>query len=194
MTEPGIPHVVFAAGGALETAFLPQRLFDLRADFAVRVSVALSPGALDFVTETAIGAVAGAPPYLQNREMDPSGLPRHVVLAEADWLVLVPATARIVAECALGIVSCPVTRLFAFFPKDKVCVAPAIHPKMDLRVYSPYLTRLRQLGCAVVGGADAFASWADVQGFVAPKLSRRAPAAGPVLLGDLGSSGKTPAK
>jgi len=185
MTEPAALHVVFAAGGALETAFLPKRLFDLRADHHVRLSVALSSGALDFVTVPAMSAVVGAPAYTTNADLDGTGVPRHLRLAEADWLVVHPATARVVAECALGIVSCPVTRLFAFFPKDRVCIAPAIHPRMDLRLYAPHLARLRELGCAVVGGDDAFASWSDVRGFLSTKLERRAPSRGPLLLSDL---------
>lgn len=187
MAESREPHVVFAAGGALETAFLPQRLFDLRADHRVALTVALSAGALDFVTPTAMSAVAGSTVYLASTELDPAGVPRHLRLAEAHMLVVYPATARIVAECALGIVSCTVTRLFAFFPKDRVCIAPAIHPKMDARIYAPHLARLRELGCAVVGGEDAFASWADVLAHVTPALERRALTLGrkPVLLSDL---------
>lgn len=187
MVESREPHLVIAAGGALETAFLPKRIFDLRADHRVSLSVALSPCALDFVTPTAIGAVAGSKPYLANDDLDASGMPRHLRLAEADRLVVYPATARIVAECALGIVSCAVTRLFAFFPKERVVVAPAIHPMMDMRIYAPHLARLRELGCTVVGAEDAFASWADVLAHLAPALERRAfgLARGTVRLSDL---------
>lgn len=187
LAEPRTPWVVFAAGGALETAFLPKRIFDLRADRLLRTSVAVSRGALEFVTKVAMAAVSGGPIYEASAELDGHGVPLHTRLSEADLLVLHPATGRILAESALGIVSCAVTRLFAFTPKDRIVVAPALHPNMDRRIYDEHLKRLRGLGCTVLGGEDAFASWAEVESHIVARLSlaKRPTSPRPVLLSDL---------
>lgn len=124
----------------------------------MRTSVALSAGALDFVTTDAMSAVSGSAVYDANTQLDAHGVPMHLSLAEADLLVLVPATARIFAECALGIVSCTVTRLFAFTPKERVVLAPALHPRMDLRLYRDHEKRLVDVGCTVLARDDLFAS------------------------------------
>ena len=85
-------------------------------------------------------------------------------------LVVAPATPRILVECAQGSITCPVTRLFAFTDKARVIVAPALHPRLDPRVYRPHVAALRELGCTVVGGDDLFASFADVKAELARRL------------------------
>ena len=184
--DGGEPHLVVAAGGALETAFLPQRLFALRADHAVRVSVALSARALDFVTTTALRGVTGREVYVRNDQWA-GAVPMHLALRRADLLLLAPATARILAACATGLVDDAPTRLFAFTPKERVVVAPALHPHLDRRIYAPHLERLAELGCAIVGGEDRFASWADARDAVVARLGlrRRPVGSGPTLLESL---------
>ncbi|MGE0708193.1 MAG: flavoprotein [Planctomycetota bacterium] len=168
-------RVVFAAGGVLETAFLPYRLLNLQVDYGLRLRVAASPSALEFATRTALHAVTGAEVYHQNSQFDRDGLPLHLALKDTPLLVLYPATARILAQCATGVVSCPVTRLFAFVPKERVLVAPALHPEMDLRLYRDHARRLAELGCEVLGlGAEGAAelapTWRELSERVAARM------------------------
>ena len=157
---------------------------DLRADYEVRLWSAVSERALDFVTPMALGAVCENTVYRSNDQLASDRRPLHVVARDADALVLHPATARIIAQCALGEVTCAVTRLFAFTPKDRVVVAPAIHPYLERSIYEPHVRRLRDLGCTVLGGDDLFASWADVRDHLCERLAlkRRTTPWGPVLL------------
>lgn len=161
---------VIASGGTIETALLPGRVLFLRADFGVDVRLALSPGALEFMTLTAARAVTGREVYHQNAQFDAGGAPMHLALAQAEALVVYPATARILAECAAGSVTCPVTRLVAFTPFDRVAIAPAVHAQMDPRPYRRHLERLAELGCTVLGGDDLHADWATVKGWLVARL------------------------
>jgi phosphopantothenoylcysteine synthetase/decarboxylase len=183
-----VPTVVFAAGGSIETALLPHRLLFFRADHEVALAAAVSAGALDFVTPIALAGVTGAVVYGPDQRFEPgTARPAHLALAEADALVLHPATARILAECATGAVTCPVTRLFAFTPKDRIVVAPAIHPRMDLRIYAPHAERLRSLGCTVLGGERLFSTWHEIEQHLVARLGlqRAARSGHDVLLDEL---------
>ncbi|MBX3230977.1 MAG: hypothetical protein KIT84_36570 [Labilithrix sp.] len=182
-----MPTVVLAAGGSLETAMLPQRLLYLRADYGVEVRAAVSAGALEFVTRTALMGVTGSFVYEPDTRFAPgSAVPVHLSLADADLLVLHPATARVLSQCALGEVTCPVTRLFAFSAKDRILVAPAIHPRMDRRIYEPHVARLRDLGCEVLGGPDLWATWHDAETRIVARLGlTKKTRTGDVLLDEL---------
>ena len=180
--------IVFAAGGSIETAMLPQRLLYLRADYGVSLVAAVSPGALEFVTRTALIGVTGSFVYDPDTRFEPAtALPAHLALADADLLVVHPATARIIAQCAAGEVTCPVTRLFAFTRKDRIVVAPAIHPRMDPRLYEGHLARLRDLGCVVLGGPSLWTTWAEIEQCVVARLGlvKSSQAGADVLLDDL---------
>ncbi len=166
-----LPKVVIAAGATLDTAMLPGRLLELAGRYGVQLYAALSHEALEFVTLTALAAITSHPVYHENSQFDPaSGLPMHRVLRECDLLVLYPASARILAQCALGEVTCPVTRLFAFTPKDRVLIAPAIHPDMSRELYDPHVKRLSGLGCKVLAAADLWANWRDVEDAIVDRL------------------------
>ena len=181
------PRVVVAAGGALDTAMLPLRLLHLRADYRISLAAAVSRGALDFVTPTALTAVTGAPVYDPDARFAPgSSVPVHLELADADLLVVYPATARIVAQCALGEVTCPVTRVFAFTPKDRIVIAPAIHTRKDRPLYVDHAARLRAVGCTLLGGDALWATWAEVEETIVRRLSlSRTFRSGDVLLDQL---------
>jgi phosphopantothenoylcysteine synthetase/decarboxylase len=183
----GTRWVVFAAGGSIETALLPYRLLYFRADYAVALSAAVSPGALDFVTKTALAAVTSDAVYDADTRFEAhSPRPIHLALSEADTLVIYPATARILAQCALGEVTCPVTRLFAFTPKDRVVVAPSLHPRMDVRLYEGHVERLRSIGCAVLGAPSFTTTWMDVEEHLAARLAlRKSTSGGDVRLDEL---------
>lgn len=161
---------VIASGGTIETALLPGRVLFLRADFGLDVSLALSSGAREFVTLTAMRAVSGREVYHDNGQFDAAGVPLHLALARAEALVVYPATARILAECAAGSVTCPVTRLVAFTPFERIAIAPAVHAQMDPRPYREHLARLADFGCTVLGGDDLHADWAAVQSWLVARL------------------------
>jgi phosphopantothenoylcysteine synthetase/decarboxylase len=173
------PWVVFASGATIETAMLPYHLLRLSTDFGLRLSAAISPGAKDFVTLPVLGALTRGVVYHENTQTDPgSGLPIHLVWNQADLLVLYPASARILAQCAQGEITCAVTRLFAFMPKTRIVVAPSLHPEMERSLYQGHVSILKGIGCTVLAEADYWASWRDVEDAVveALKLSRfRAP-------------------
>lgn len=168
MSHPSKLWIVVAAGGVIETALLPYNLVHLLSCVDIAVSTAISPSAEKFVTETALHAITKKLVYHENQLFDPlTGKPLHIAYSEADLLVLYPATARIIAQCALGEVTCPVTRLFAFTPKAQILIAPAIHPRMDNRIYQPHLDRLKELGCHVINqwreDGSEYSLWSQIE-------------------------------
>lgn len=157
------PSVVVAAGASIETALLPYKLFHLRAHIPVDLHVALTPRSLDFVTVAALKAITGNEVYLHNTQFGDSGLPRHLILSSCKALVIYPATPRLVAECALGIVSCAVTRIFAFSDKHRVIMVPFIHPQMEKRLYLGHLQILSEVGCTILDQSPGTDSWQTVE-------------------------------
>lgn len=177
------PSLVFGLGGTIETAFVPLRLFELLADYAVESGVALTREAETFVSPVALEGLTGRAPYRGNAQFE-AGVPVHLSWAEALLLVIVPGTARLLTECAGGSITCPVTRLFAFTDKARIVFAPALHPRFDLRIYRPQLERLRELGVTVLGGEDGHADWAELRQVLLERLQppRREGAGRTVLL------------
>jgi phosphopantothenoylcysteine synthetase/decarboxylase len=163
-----MPTITVAAGGCLETAVLPYHLMRLRAAYPdLEIRVALSPGALDFVKVLALEGITGVPVYTADRPWDSlTGRPTYLDLADADALLLYPATARVLCQCALGIVSCPVTRCFAFTSKGQVLITPYLHPRMESRLYTPHLDLLRSIGCRVAQPDDGLV-WRTTSAWVA---------------------------
>jgi phosphopantothenoylcysteine synthetase/decarboxylase len=175
MSNPAKLWIVVAAGGVIETALLPYNLLHLTSCVDITVSTAISPAAQKFVTETALYSITKKAVYHESQLFDPlSGKPLHLAYSESDLLVLYPATARVIAQCAIGEVTCPVTRLFAFTPKDKILIAPAIHSRMDMRIYQPHLTKLQDLGCHVLtqpqDDSSAFSLWSEIELKIAEML------------------------
>lgn len=176
MSQSSNLWVVVAAGGVIDTALLPYNLLHLTSCVDITVSTAISPSAQRFVTETALYAITKKAVYHENQLFDPfTGKPLHLSYSESDLLVLYPATARIIAQCALGEITCPVTRLFAFTPKDRILIAPAIHPRMDMRIYQPHLDKLRDLGCQVLSQeheeSSPYSLWSQVELKIADMLT-----------------------
>ncbi len=164
------PSLVLALGGTIETSFVPLRLFELLADYAIEAGVALSAEAESFVSPTALEGLTGRPPYRANAQFA-GGVPLHLAWSEAELLVIAPGTARLLVQCATGSITCPVTRLFAFTDKARVVFAPALHPRFDRRIYDPHLERLRELGVTVVEDDAAHADWAGVRRTVLERLA-----------------------
>lgn len=157
--------IILGLGGAVDTCLMPYRILRFLA-FHPNVSIrfVVTAGALDFVTNDALRAISKQPVYAPGDKWDPlNSVPIHRSFSAADLLVVHPATARLIAETANGIISCPVTRTFAFFPKDRIVLGAAIHPQMDERLYRPAIDRLRSVGCKVVEAKTGEDHWGRVE-------------------------------
>lgn len=151
MSEAG-PRLGLALGGCLETATVPHHALRLLAAHpGLSLHFSVTRRALDFVTPTALEGLSKTPVYGPDDRFDPKQRqPFHLHGRELDLLVVYPATARLIAEMALGIPSCPVTRLVAFTAKPKILVTPYLHPAMEPALYQPHLAVLRRCGCQLV--------------------------------------------
>ncbi len=112
-------RIVVAIGGgiaAYKVATLVSRL--VQSDY--RVEVALTQGATHFVGQATFAALCGRAPTLDT--YDPRyPLGPHIELADgADLLVIAPATARILASCALGLADDLVSTLYL------ACTCPVV--------------------------------------------------------------------
>jgi phosphopantothenoylcysteine synthetase/decarboxylase len=170
------PFVVIAASGVIETALLPYHLVHLKAHYNLKTAVAITPNGYEFATCTALRAISQHPVYDKNASFDTaSEKPWHIVLSGADLLVLYPASARVIAQCANGEITCPVTRLFAFTEKARIVICPALHPRFDMRIYIRHLDILENLGCHIlargIGERLELPSWDIVEAFVEQKLN-----------------------
>jgi Flavoprotein len=175
MNSPDKPWVVIAAGATIETSLLPYHLVHLMSHLNIAVSCAVSANAKNFVTETALKGITGMPVYNDEQLFDPiSGQPLHLRYSESNLLVIYPASARIIAQCALGEVTCPVTRLFAFSLKENVIICPALHPRMDIRLYLGHLNTLQKFGCTILGNVgestNSESIWPQVEREIADRL------------------------
>jgi len=166
-SSSGRRPITVAAGGTIETALLPYHIVHLLKFLPVIVRVALSSSAQRFVTPLALEGITRQPVYTDIIQLDAmTHLPLHMLYAEGP-VVLYPASPRILAECALGIVSCPVTQVFAFADKASVLICPALHPRCTKWLYEDHLRRLETLGCTVLGVTNGEfmerATWDDVE-------------------------------
>ncbi|WP_408381725.1 flavoprotein [Paraburkholderia megapolitana] len=168
-----MPEIVIGAGGALEAAMLPFHALRLRVQFRdLSVRIALTPGAEEFVTALALQSISNDQVYTEDLPIDSTTQkPMHMLLASASLLVLYPCTARIIAACALGLISCPVTRLFAFTPKDRIVVTPYLHPNMSASLYVDHIAKLRELGCTMVLPKNGGLQWTDESAWTATELA-----------------------
>ncbi len=152
----------FAVGACMQTARLPHlilELKDLLPQLELRFSI--SPHAEAFVTPTVLQGISGQPVYSAGAKFDPiTGEPFHLLFSRLDALIMYPATARIVSSAALGIISCPVTRCFAFMPKERVILTPYLHPAMSPEIYRGHLETLSGCGCQLVAPDDGLV-WRD---------------------------------
>lgn len=166
-------EIVIGAGGALETAMLPFHSLRLRVQFRdLSVRIALTPGAEQFVTALALQSISNDEVYTEDHPIDSATQkPMHMLLSTADLLVLYPCTGRIIAACALGLITCPVTRLFAFTPKDRIVVTPYLHPNMATTLYIDYIAKLQELGCTVVLPENGSLQWTDESAWTATELA-----------------------
>jgi phosphopantothenoylcysteine decarboxylase/phosphopantothenate--cysteine ligase len=130
MSEPWQDReLVVAVGGgiaAYKTAYLVSRLVQTGA----RVTVAMSPAARKFVGPATFAALSGRPVATKVFESSTFPLGAHIELAErAELLVVAPATARFLAQAALGISDDLLSTLYLCC-RCPVLLAPAMNSRM----------------------------------------------------------------
>lgn len=95
--------LLIGATGAVAVLQLPHYLMHLKAMFAGRVRVMLSPSASRFITPYAAGLYADGPVFTDDFEpLDGMRVPHIELTREADLFIVMPATANILAKCAQG--------------------------------------------------------------------------------------------
>ena len=159
--------VTMASGGVIETAMLPYYLSRFLLTYDLDVRIALSSSAEKFVSSLALEALSHHPLYTENHDFNPyTGEAFHLSYSKTDCLFVFPASARILAQAALGIIDCPVTRLFAHFDKSKIIIVPWMHPDHDARIYLRHIHFLQELGCQVALESSGSLHWKNESGWL----------------------------
>lgn len=150
--------------GTVDASLMPYRLLHLKAHFPrLKIRAVCSAGALGFVTPDALRAITGYEVYVPGLNWSSEDhTPSHLSFSKCDMLLMFPITSRVIAECAAGITSCPVTKTFAFTPKGSVVIDCTLHPSLDRQVYASAVQRLSDFGCLVFEGAENGSSWNDL--------------------------------
>ncbi|MGW8332551.1 flavoprotein [Streptomyces sp. NPDC055897] len=116
-----LDHAVLGVTGSSSAAGLEELVALLERYVAQRLSVLCTPDAVKFVRDTTV-------PFLTNADWQDQ--PLHTSLAaEADLLVIAPATANTLAKCALGLADNLVTATFLASPRPAI-VVPATNRVM----------------------------------------------------------------
>lgn len=90
--------------GAVAATVVPSYIFQIRKELGCTVKVILSAGASNFVTPYALKIHSGHEVFTNNFESYEDTLVPHIKLTkEADLLLVMPATANIIAKAAYGI-------------------------------------------------------------------------------------------
>ncbi len=143
-------RIVVAIGGgiaAYKTATLVSRLVQLEHT----VHVVLTHGATSFIGPATFSALCGRPPVIDSYDLRfPLGA--HIELAEGcDLLIVAPATARLLASCALGLAD-DLTATLYLACESPVLMAPAMSaPMWDKASVQRHVTRLREDGVQLIG-------------------------------------------
>ncbi len=150
-------RIVVGIGGgiaAYKTAMLVSRLVQL----GHRVDVAMSHGATQFVGQATFAALCGRAPTIDRYDARfPLG--PHIELAEGtDLFVVAPATARLLASCALGLADDLISTLYLAC-ECPVLMAPAMSaPMWDKPSVQRNVATLADDGVGFVGPASGWLS------------------------------------
>jgi phosphopantothenoylcysteine decarboxylase/phosphopantothenate--cysteine ligase len=148
---PSSINITFGICGSIEAAIVPYHIARLRGSHPhINVHCVTTNGAMQFVTEIALRGISGCEVCTNDSKFCRDGVPMHIANAARDLMVIYPATARVISEMALGIISCPITRAFAFCDKSKIIITPYFHPSMDLSLYTQHISVLKNIGCRVI--------------------------------------------
>jgi phosphopantothenoylcysteine decarboxylase / phosphopantothenate---cysteine ligase len=98
---------------------------------AHRVIPILTPKATEFVAPLTLQALSREKVYVDDLAVDETGVPIHIALAQqADILVVMPATANILAKMAHGLADDIITTTFITFTHQPVLIVPAMNTRM----------------------------------------------------------------
>jgi len=122
-------HIVVAICGGI-AAYKSAEFIRVLQRQGAHVRVAMTESATQFVTPLTFQALSGYPVHLQDTgSMDPAGMD-HIALARwSDIIVVVPATANIIAKLAHGIADNFVSTL-CLAHDGKLAIAPAMNQAM----------------------------------------------------------------
>jgi phosphopantothenoylcysteine synthetase/decarboxylase len=144
-------QVVLGVGGgiaAYKVAFLASRLVQA----GVRVRVAMTPSALDFVGAVTFAGLTGSQPILSSTQVDQDGSVPHIDAAkDAAAYCIAPATAGILAQLATGAADDPVA-LLALTTKCPIILCPAMNDAMwQAQAVQDNVATLKRRGVEILG-------------------------------------------
>ncbi|EJN13536.1 phosphopantothenoylcysteine synthetase/decarboxylase [Bradyrhizobium sp. YR681] len=93
-------NLVLGITGAVAASWMPPRLQTLRALVADEVNVVMTRGALRFLTPLAVSAISGQPALTDEDMWNDKRVPHITLSRSADLVLVMPASARILASCA----------------------------------------------------------------------------------------------
>ena len=145
--------VVAVCGGiaAYKSAVLVRELQRLGA----QVRVAMSDSATNFVTPLTFQALSGYPVHIKDGDqLDPNGMD-HIALARwSDAIVIVPATANIIAKIAHGVADNFISTL-CLAHKGILAIAPAMNQAMwNNHATQENISKLEERGVFIIGPAE----------------------------------------
>jgi phosphopantothenoylcysteine decarboxylase / phosphopantothenate---cysteine ligase len=144
-------RIVFGIGGSIEAALMPYHITYLLAHYNFDLKTVVTENAEKFVSVLSLQGLTKNQVYSNNFQFSEKNIPLHLEFCETDYLIVFPCTARLIVQFSIGDITCPVTRLFAFYEKKNVIIAPSIHPRMSNEIYFNHLNNLKRLGCKIIG-------------------------------------------
>lgn len=155
-------HILLGITGgiaAYKAAELVRRLKDLGAE----VHVAMTEGALNFITPLTLQALSGNPVHTNLLDPAAEAAMGHIELARwADLVLIAPASADIIARLACGMADDLLTTL-CLASKAPLALAPAMNQAMWSHAQTQKnITHLQQQGATVFGPAAGSQACGDV--------------------------------
>jgi len=125
------------------------------------VHVAMTADAQRFITPLPFKTLTRHPVVTDLYDEDEGWKPTHIALADAaDWLVIAPATANVIAKLAHGIADDALTCIaLALNPQAKMLIAPAMNGKMWLHpATQKNVATLKERGVEFIGPDEGLLS------------------------------------
>ena len=151
---PGRKRVLLVVGGGI-AAYKALEVARRLLDHDIGVTGVMTSGAQQFVTPLSLSALTGEKAYTDLFSLTDEAEMGHIRLArEADLVLVVPATANLIARAATGLADDLATTIL-LATMTPVLMAPAMnHAMWGHPATQENLTRLRARGIATVGPAD----------------------------------------
>lgn len=152
-----LPRIVVGISGGI-AAYKTTTVVSRLVQAGHEVDVVLTKGALRFVGSATFSALCGRAPVV--KAFDPRyPLGPHIEVADrADLLLIAPATARILASCALGLADDLLATLYLNC-RCPVVMAPAMSsPMWEKAAVQRNVEQLRQDGVRIIGPACGWLS------------------------------------